>query len=169
MSMFKKISFKSLNYGELEKFQPNDLKRDALHSFYQTFDFLELIESWPEIVGVALSKVTSPLKIKGDSLIIVSKHSSYSQNVSFLSEEIKNNIFKLFPNLRSVIKKLHFQTQENFFTNKEGHERETKVVTKYHPQDPTYKLLKIEAERLFSNLEDQELKNLLVSIFIQSH
>jgi hypothetical protein len=167
--MFKKISYKSLNYGDLDKFQPNDLKRDALHSFYQTFDFLELIESWPEIVGLALSKVTSPLKIKGDLLIIVSKHSSYSQNISFLSEEIKENIFKLFPKLRLVIKKLNFQTQENFFSNKDSHEKEKKAISRYHPQDPTYKILKIEAERLFSNLDDQELKNLLISIFIQSY
>jgi hypothetical protein len=169
MSMFKKISFKSLNYGELEKYQPNDLKRDSLQSFYQTFDFLELIASWPQIVGEALSKVTSPLKIKGDSLIIVSKHSSYSQNISFLSEEIKENIFKLFPKLRIVIKKLNFQTQENFFHQKEDQRKNEDVITRYHPQDPAYKILKIEAEKLFSNLEDQELKNLLVSLFIQSH
>ena len=168
MSMFKKIDFKSLNYVELEKYHSHDLKRDAIHSFYQTFDFLELIESWPNIVGTALSKVTSPLKIKGDSLIIVSIHSSYSQNISFLSEEIKTNIFKLFPNLKSIIKKLNFQTQESFFTNKDKERKEAKIQSKFHPQDPKYKLIKIEAERLFSDVEELELRDLLISIYIQS-
>ena len=166
--MFKKIDFKSLNYKELEKFHSHDLKRERINSFYQTFDFLDLIEKWPEIVGSALSKVTSPLKIKGDSLIIVSKHSSYSQNISFLSEEIRNNIFKLFPNLKNVVKKLNFQTQESFFSRSEESHVEKKTDSKLHPQNPKFKVLKIEAERLFKDIEDSELKNLLVSIYIQS-
>ena len=91
--MFKKLDFKGLNYKELDRYDSHDLKRENLHSFYQTFDFLELVTKWPEIIGPALAKVTSPLKIKGDSLIIVSKHASYSQNISFLSEEIKQKIF----------------------------------------------------------------------------
>ena len=83
--MFKKLNFKGLNYKDLERLDSHDLKRENLHSFYQTFDFLELVKKWPDIIGPALSNVTSPLKIKGDSLIIMSKHASYSQNISFLS------------------------------------------------------------------------------------
>jgi Dna[CI] antecedent, DciA len=167
--MFKKIDFKGLNYKELERYDSHDLKRENLHAFYQTFDFIELVEKWPQIIGPALSKVTSPLKIKGDSLIIMSKHASYSQNISFLSEEIKQKVFSLFPQLKPIIKKLNFQTQESYFNQKENREEATKTLApKFHPQDPRFKVLKVEAERLFQNVEDEELKKLLTSIYIQS-
>lgn len=167
--MFKKINFKGLNYKELDRYDSHDLKRENLHSFYQTFDFLELVKRWPDIIGPALSQVTSPLKIKGDSLIIVSKHSSYSQNISFLSEELKMKIFDLFPELKPVIKKLNFQTQEAFFNQQNEVVAEKKApAPKLHPQDPKYKVLKAEAERLFGDVADQELKEILTSIFIQS-
>lgn len=168
--MFKKIDFKVLNYKELEKFDSNDLKRENMQSFYRTFDFLDLVTKWPEIIGPAMAKVTSPLKIKGDSLIIMSKHASYSQNISFLSEEIKQKIFIIFPELKSVIKKLNFQTQESYFNEQV---QKTEVVKKaepkkFHPQDPKYKLMKMEAERLFADVQDPELKEIMISIFIQS-
>lgn len=166
--MFKKIDYKGLNYKDLERLDSHDLKRETLHSFYQTFDFLELIKKWPEIIGPALAQVTSPLKIKGDSLIVVSKHASYSQNISFLSEEIKQKIFVLFPELSRVVKKLNFQTQEGFFAQKAVEEEKSKTLTKLHPQDPRVKVLKLEAERLFGDVADPELKEMLTSIFIQS-
>ena len=168
--MFKKIDFKGLNYKELERYDSHDLKRENLHSFYQTFDFLTLVKKWPDIIGPKLALVTSPLKIKGDSLIMMSKHATYSQNISFLSEEIKQKIFVLFPELKPVIKKLNVQTQESYFNQKEVLE-EKKAATappKFHPQDPKFKLLKLEADRLFADVEDPELKNILISIFIQS-
>lgn len=166
--MFKKIDYKGLNYKDLDRLDSHDLKRETLHSFYQTFDFLELIKKWPEIIGSALAQVTSPLKIKGDSLIIVSKHASYSQNISFLSEEIKQKIFVLFPELSRVVKKLNFQTQESFFAQKAVEEEKNKSIPKLHPQDPRVKVLKLEAERLFGDVPDPELKELLTSIFMQS-
>lgn len=170
--MFKKINFKGLNYKELERYDSHDLKRENLESFYRTFDFLDLVHKWPEIIGPAMAKVTSPLKIKGDSLIIMSKHASYSQNISFLSEEIKQKIFVLFPQLKSVIKKLNFQTQESFFNEQQAQQDTTSAAKpqaqKFHPQDPKYKLLKMEADRLFADVADPELKNILISIFIQS-
>lgn len=168
--MFKKIDFKGLNYKELERYDSHDLKRENLQSFYRTFDFLDLVTKWPEIIGPAMAKVTSPLKIKGDSLIIMSKHASYSQNISFLSEEIKQKIFVQFPELKSVIKKLNFQTQESYFNEVKTEEQNPAkpAPVKFHPQDPKYKLLKMEADRLFADVEDPELKNILISIFLQS-
>jgi hypothetical protein len=129
---------------------------------------LNLVTKWPDIIGQALAKVTSPMKIKGDSLIIVSKHASYSQNISFLSEEIKQKIFAHFPELRPVIRKLNFITQEGFFKEQEKVLEKEKNLPKMHPQDPRVKVLKIEAERLFAEVEDKELKEILTSIFMQS-
>lgn len=167
--MFKKLDFKRLNYGELDKLDSHDIKRDQLHSFYQTFDFLELIKKWPEIVGAKLAAVTSPLKIKQDSLFIMTKHPSFSEHLSFLSEDIKREVFKFFPNLKPVVKKLSFQTQEGFFNLKEQKENAAaQAVPKIHPQSPKYKLLKLEADKLFCDVEDEAVKETLISIFIQS-
>ncbi len=170
MKMFKKIDFKGLNYADLEKLDPHDLKRDEMTSFYQTFDFLDLIKKWPQIVGPKLSDVTSPLRMKQDSLFVMTKHSVYSQELSFLSEEVKVEIFKHFPRLKNIIKKIVFQTQEKFFEKQEQESaRIEKEVQKLHPQSPRFKLLKIQAERLFQDVPDNEFRERLISIYIQSN
>lgn len=166
--MFKKLGYKRLNYGDLDRIDSHDIKRDEMHAFFITFDFLDLIKKWPEIVGEKLAAVTSPLKIKQDSLFVITKHASYSQELSFSSEMIKKEVFKQFPNLKPIVKKLAFQTQENFFEQKLIKEKELSLIPKLHPQSPKYKLLKQEAERLFNDVEDTELKESLISIFIQS-
>jgi hypothetical protein len=165
---FKKIEFKRLNYKDLDRYDSHDLRRENLQKFYHTFDFLDLVKKWPEIVGSPLATVTSPLKIKADTLIIVSKHGSYSQSIAFLSEELKKKIFVFFPELKSVIKKLNFQTQESFFNRPAEQVQGKSEIKKLHPQDPKYKILMIEAERLFSEVKDAELKDLLTSLYIQS-
>lgn len=166
--MFKKLGYKRLNYGDLDRIDSHDIKRDEMHAFFITFDFLDLIKKWPEIVGEKLAAVTSPLKIKQDSLFVITKHASYSQELSFSSELIKTEIFKQFPNLKPIVKKLAFQTQENFFEQKMIKEKELSMIPKLHPQSPKFKMLKQEAERLFNDVEDVELKESLISIFIQS-
>lgn len=166
--MFKKIDFKKLNYGELDRLDAHDIKRDEMQSFFQTFDFLDLIKGWPEIVGVKLAAVTSPLKIKGDALFIITRHSSFSQELSFSSELIKTAIFKHFPHLKPVIKKLAFQTQESFFEQRAAAEKTQSQTPRLHPQSPRYKVLKAEAERLFGHIEDQELREMLTSLLIQN-
>jgi hypothetical protein len=166
--MFKKLGYKRLNYGDLDRIDSHDIKRDEMHSLFLTFDFLDLIRKWPEIVGEKLAAVTSPLKIKQDSLFVITKHSSYSQELSFSSEMIKKEVFKQFPNLKPIVKKLAFQTQENFFEQKLIKEKELALAPKLHPQSPKYKILKQEAEGLFSDVVDSELRDSLISLFIQS-
>lgn len=167
--MFKKINFEGLNYKDLDRYGSHDLKRDEMQSFYQTFDFLELIKKWPQIVGPKMCQVTSPLKIKQDSLFVITKHASFSHELSYLSEEIKAEIFKVFPKLKPVIKKISFQTQEGFFQErKSGPVATEKASPKLHPQSPQFKILKMEAERLFSDVPDEEMKSLMISIYIQS-
>lgn len=169
--MFKKLSFQRLNYKDLDRYGQHDLKRDEVKSFYQTFDFIDLLKKWPDIVGPKMAKVTAPLKLKHDSLIVVTTHSTYSHELSYLSEEIKKLIFKELPELKPVIKKLVYETHEAYFKERPAVTPEvpTEQKRKLHPQSPQYKLRKAEAERLFGNVEDEEFKNLLISIFIQSH
>lgn len=164
----KKLDFNSLNYKDLDRLDAHDIKRDDMKNFYLTFDFLNLIKKWPDIVGEKLSKVTSPLRLRGNSLIIVTKHSIYSQELSFLGETIKKEIFKQFPELKPIIEKINFQTQESFFYNKEELINSIQEIPGLHPQSPVYKRLKLEAEKIFIDEQDPELKTLLISIYIQS-
>ena len=167
--MFKKIDFSSLNYKDLDSYDRHDIKRDEMKSFYQTFDFLDLIQQWPKIVGVKLAPFTSPLRLRQDCLFIMTKHSIYSQELSFLSEEIKTEIFKIFPKLKNVINKLVFQTQESFFEQqKQKNILLQKQTHKLHPQSPQFKLLKLEADNFFRDIEDPAVRESMISIFIQS-
>lgn len=167
--MFKKVNFQRLNYKDLDRYDSHDQKRDTMRSFYETFDFLELVKRWPEIVGPKLAPVTSPLKIKFDSLFIVTKHSGFSHHLFELSEEIKQEIFKVFPELRKVITKLEFRTQEAFFQVSRQETGKGPVATnRLHPQSPAYKMRKIEAERLFNDINDEDLRKTMISIYIQS-
>ena len=167
--MFKKLQFKSLNYRDLERLDSHDIKRDEMQAFYQTFDFLELVKKWPQIVGPKMAPVTGPLKIQQGSLFVITKHASYSHELSYLAEEIKKEIFKVLPQLSPIIKKITFRTQESFFQEKARLTEETKLkVNKIHPQSPQYKLLKHEAERIFADVTDEDLKKIMISIYIQS-
>lgn len=169
--MFKKLSFKGLNYKDLDRFKEHDLKRDEIKSFYQTFDFIDLINKWPEIVDPKMAKFTSPLRIMKDTLVIVTVHSSYSHEMSYFSEELKKNIFKVLPELKPIIKKIVYETHEGYFRHREevtAKKAPEEARPRPHPQSPQYKVKKAEAERLFGSIEDPELRSLMISIFIQS-
>jgi hypothetical protein len=169
MRMFKKLIFKGLNYKDLDRYESHDLKRDEMHSFYQTFDFLDLITLWPKIVGEKQAKSTAPLKIKNDNLVIVVMHPAQADQLSYLSEHIKTEIFKVLPKLKPIIKRLSYITQEGFFEQKRVTLATPETLSqKIHPQSPQFKIFKQEAERLFSDIEDPELKQIMVSIYIQS-
>lgn len=171
--MFKKLTFNGLNYKDLDRYKEHDLKRDEMKSFYQTFDFIDLIRKWPEIVGAKsamMARSTSPLRIKKDTLVVVTIHSSISHELSYYSEELKEEIFRVLPELRPIIKKIIYETQENYFKVRQQQEVEKtpEVKARLHPQSPQYKLRKAEAERLFGTVEDPELRELMISIFIQA-
>jgi hypothetical protein len=167
--MFKKLVFQQLKDNKLNQIDEFTLKRDELNSFYETFDFIDLINSWPQIVGDKLSRVTSPLKIKIDSLVVLTKHSIFSQELSYLQEEIKKEIFLKFPRLKNIIKKISFFTSESYF--KTIVEQETTNLLnskKLHPMSPEYRVKKNLAEKVFTHIEDKDLKELLISLYIQS-
>ena len=137
----------------------------------EIFDFLKLIRDWDKIVGPRLAKITIPLSNHNKILIILTNHPAISQTLNFLEGEIKNNIFKEFPILRGKITQLIYQTNPSFFEKKM--ENKAKLVTNkppsLHKYSPIYQKLKREADELFFDFEDQELKATLISLYIQCH
>lgn len=170
--MLKKLSLYGFNYKDLERISSTDSKRkEDAYAFYQTFDFLSLLETWPRLVGDKLAKVTSPLKIKFSSLIVATIHPSYSHELSYHVEPIKEAIFKEFPHLRNVITNIQFQTMPQFFQQKsiiEKSQELKKEQNTLHPQSPQYRLLSAKANKLFGHIEDPELKKMMINIYIQS-
>lgn len=143
------------------------------------FNFLKLIEAWPTIVGDRLAENTIPLKNKGKTLTILTNHSAYSQQLKMMEEVLKKKIFAHFPQLKSTLTSLQFQTSSRHFDEeaRELKEKskaapklkatiETKI--KIHKYSPEYKALSKEAEIEFQDLEEGEFKESLKSIFIQS-
>lgn len=170
--MLKKLSFNGFNYSDLDRISSSDYKRreEAL-AFYQTFDFLGLLKKWPDIVGPQLAKVTSPIRIKFKSLVVVTIHPSYSHELSYHADPIKTAIFKEFPQLRNVIEGISFQAMPQFFQQKNMMEQNEELKIQQntlHPRSPQYQLLYAKASKVFEHIEDEELRKTMVNIYIQS-
>ncbi len=147
-------------------------KKKQIH---EAFDFLELIKVWPDIVGPVIAKHTIPLKNIHQTLVILSNHSAFASELSFMEVPLKNKIFKKFPVLQSSIKKIQFQVDSHFFESKVAIEQsifERKKIQKFvlpSPHSPLYKKLKKETDELFKHIEDEEMKSALTSLYFQSN
>lgn len=136
------------------------------------FDFLALINSWPEIVGQRLSAHTIPLKLNTKSLTILTDHPVYAQQLSFMEKILIDKIIAKFPILQSEVKRIYFKADNDYFQKKVSTKivKEKKKETsekKWHPQSPEYKLAVKEADELLKDIADDEIKEKLKSIFLQ--
>ena len=164
--MFKKLSniLDNLGHRPLKKFYRGKVPQSG-------FDFLSLIDRWEEVVGIRLIKMTIPLKNQNGILVILTSHPAIGQQLSFMEEEIKKRIAEVFPNLKGKIKGIRYQMNSAFFEKKFSEAKKRKVTKSDHqainPYSPEYRKLKKEAEDLFSDVEDLELKKSLTSLYIQ--
>ena len=141
----------------------------------EAFDFLHLIRDWPLIVGDKLAAKTVPLKNQRKTLVILSNHSAYSEQLSFMSDNIIDKINEHFPMLHGRIAQIKYMTnpshfkaqQERATVLKESKPKEISELT--HKFSPSDQALIKEAELFFEDIEDQEIKKSLKSIFIQLH
>lgn len=168
--MFKKLgSF----FNELGAPKKSSVKKTGIKGRHQGFDFLNLIKDWEKIVGPKLAKTTIPLNNQYGNLVVLTNHPAISQTLSFLEEDIKKNIFKEFPSLNGKIKHIYYQTNSSFFEKKmdeavkRGHLGKALEAT-LHPYSPKYIKLKEEAEEIFQEIDDTEIKDILISIYIQN-
>ncbi len=136
------------------------------------FDFFSLLNHWEEVVGTSLAQNARPLRIQHQTLIIITRHSAYAQQLSLLEDAVKKKIFTHYPILRSHIQKLRFQNSETFFKKwDQEKDRDQKIkeqnLTKRHQYDPNFQKKKESAERFFQDVQDPELKEILVSLKLQ--
>jgi hypothetical protein len=149
----------------------------------ESFNFLALIHRWPDIVGPKLSQVTIPLKNQNNTLTILTEHPAYSQSLSFLEETLKKKIYQVFPELKDKIRRFYFNVSSEHFNDQranlikrsqswaqtssmkttQNHPKKHKI----HPHNPEFRKLKIEADQYFNDMNDEEMKEALVSLYIQ--
>lgn len=137
----------------------------------ESFDFLALIRAWKDIAGAKLSEHTIPLKNQNGTLIILSNHSAFANELSYMELPLKKKIFEKFPTLEKSISSIKFIVDSTHFSQQYNQfiaPVEKKKAQVMHPFSPEFRKLKKEAEELFSDLEDAELKEKMISIYIQS-
>ncbi|MBL7665914.1 MAG: DUF721 domain-containing protein [Bacteriovoracaceae bacterium] len=155
---------------------PNAKRQKGQKTSYRDYsddilDFVQLVQNWDKIVGTSLAQNSQPLKIQNSTLFVLVKHSVFSQELNFLSETLKQKIIEHFPSLRSFVYQIKYLSSPQFFQKKAEQklEQQIKHSQTNHPQSPYYLQKKAEAEKIFSHLEDREAKDLLVSLYLQTH
>jgi len=138
-----------------------------------SLEFIHLIENWKNVVGPQLVKHTIPLKMNYKCLVILTRHSAYSQELQFMSEAIKEKITSLYPNLGPTIDKIYFKSDPSFFVSTQENSldgeniRLMKEQNRNHPFSPHHQKLRKMAMESVGELEDKEMQELLISLHIQ--
>jgi hypothetical protein len=148
-------------------------KKRAQKGFYSRdehlFDFIHLVNKWDTIVGKMLADNTIPLKIRRSTLYILTKHSIFSSELSMMSQLIITKIEEQFPFFAGKIKKISFSSgnyssEEFNLIKEETHLTKEKIKEKPHPFDPKYRARIQQVEKMFDDVEDDEIKKLLIGI-----
>jgi len=140
----------------------------------ETIDFLNLVKNWDKIVGEKLALNTRPLKLQRKTLLVITRHPSYASQLHFVSQDILQKIFKLYPNFQSLIKEIKYRASNSFHEEQlfesidHKHEEKRENAQTFHKLSPIYRELKLKAEELFAHVEDPIVKEQLENIFIQS-
>ncbi len=140
---------------------------------YEAFNFIELIRKWPDIIGDKFAEHTIPLKNTHQTLVILSDHSAFSHALSNMEVELKRKILVQFPKLSQSIKGLKFIVDaEHFKTQKVLIEKNIDKKPKFkqlHPYSPEFKKLTNDANELFKDITDEDLKKSFIALYFQLH
>ena len=181
-SSFKKLGkllkegLSSTDLGQEQKFQYRP-KRQGKPGTNEAFDFLSLIQAWPEVIGPRLAKHCIPLKNTKRSLTILTDHPAYSEQLKFMEIQLLEKIKKRFPSLQNSLRTLYFKTDSTYFQREKAlaearvgvdKKQEEKIEKAFHKYSPEYRKLKAEADDEFKDVDSDEVRERLTSIFIQS-
>ena len=136
-----------------------------------TFSFINLIKSWEEIVGKLLADNSIPLRIKSNTLFISTKHQIFAQEMGFMNEMIIEKIHQEFPELKHQVTKIKYINNEFTLQDFNHPQIEEEVKTEkrpLHPYSPEYKKRVFEANHLFEDIDDEEVKQALIKYYLSS-
>ncbi len=133
------------------------------------FNFLILIRNWESIVGKLMAENTIPLKVRGQTLIISAKHSIFAQELGFLAPKIIEKINTEYPETLDKIKSIKFVHSDfghKDFVSPKNFKEKKQEKPKLHPFSPEYQIRKKKAESLFQDIEDNEIKEMLIQFYL---
>ncbi|MBC7713292.1 MAG: DUF721 domain-containing protein [Rhizobacter sp.] len=170
--MLKKLS----QFIDFDGPAPRSSKHEAGKSaqLSDSFDFISLIKAWKEIAGDKLSEHTIPLKNQNGTLMVLSNHSAFANELSYMELPLKKKIFARFPNLEKSILNIKFIVDSTHFSKQYAQfVAPTEKIKKknenlLHPYSPEFRRLKKEAEEMFIDIDDLEIKEKMISLYIQS-
>jgi hypothetical protein len=167
-------SLKQLLTDQFNTTKPNHSQAKAKAHTADVFDFIQLIQKWEEIVGKLLAKQTRPQKLIKSTLVILTKHSTYSAQLHLMSPIIIEKINQHFPMLNGKISQLRFNVFANDYEAdlikqqiNQHNKKEEILHTTLHPFSPEFMRLKKSAEIAYENVEDEKLKEMLINLHIQ--
>ncbi len=169
--MLKKLS----QYIDFSEPSAHPIKGDGkkAQKLNESFDFLSLIKAWREIAGEKLSEHTIPLKNQMGTLLVLSNHSAFANELSFMELPLKKKIFSKFPslehsisNIKFIVDSTHFEKQYSQFIAPVKKINEQNAQ-KLHPFSPLYRKLKKEADVAFCDVDDKDVRESLISLYIQ--
>lgn len=136
----------------------------------ESFDFITLLQNWEDIVGKLLGQNTLPLKLKGNTLYIATKHSIFAGQMALMSPMIIQKIGEFYPSLSQGLKKIKYINSERLFSKKADQKHKTKSQNSHntlHPYSPLYQQRTQMANDLFNDLEDKELSDIFTRLLLQ--
>jgi hypothetical protein len=166
--MWKKLGLTSVLPLGARQHAPGDQAAEDWKEFVQTFDFFALIRAWPSIVGEDLAKSSVPLRLRSRTLFILTRYPAVSDQLNWMSVQLRQKVTQRFPTLAPLVEKLAFETNESFFVVHQQRVELKPPRETFHPQDPRYKRLRAEAERLFAAAVTPEEKERWISLYVQS-
>ena len=156
-------------YSTEQKYKDKRRSKGRYSRDKSTFDFLYLVKNWEQIVGKMLSENTIPLRIRGSSLIIMTRHSIFSQELGLISQVIIDKIEKMYPMFKGKVKNIKFShgkyTADEFNSTKDKI-KNYKKEKKAHKFDPRAQQKRIKARQMFEDVEDDEMREILESLFV---
>jgi hypothetical protein len=187
LKLAKKNGFKQLGKLLKDGLSSSDLNKNHKFSFHsnkvkkpgsgEAFDFIKLIQKWSEVIGPGLAKHTIPLKNTRRSLTILTDHPAYSEQLKFMEVQLLAKIKEKFPSLEGSLRTLYFKTDSTYFQKQKrmaeeragmDHVQEEKIEKAFHPYSPEFRKLRAQAEVEFKDIESDEVRERLTSIYIQS-
>lgn len=163
--------FKEITDLPVSKFSQGP-KNKAQKNVKGFFEFMDLIKAWKEIVGEELSKHSMPLKLQKDNLVLITDHPIYSDQINFMAMVIIERIHKKFPTLQNKFSRLQFVTNSSAFQKQlktmKLNKNEEKEQQIFHKHSPFYQQNKAEADQAMEHIEDDELKEKFISLYLQS-
>lgn len=158
-------------YSSDQKYRDRLKKRGYFTRDEECFDFIQLINAWDKIVGKMLASNTIPRRIQRSTLIVVTKHNIFAQELGFMAPQIIQKIEKQLPQLKGKITKIKFNYANYSWEEYAGQLQETNSANparpKLHPRSPYYLAKKNKAQTSFSDIEDPDLKDILIKLFIE--